>query len=191
MMKLSKLFTLLLVLSVCFTISAQQYEADPNKGPVNYTQPTEALWDLLLEFDAAALSGAAGNAGAEWDGTSFYSTRWASNLIHEYSADGTTLIREFSIPGVTGLRDLAFDGTYFYGGAAATTIYQMDFATKYTYWNNSHNRSSKTYCVRFRSRCFLGRKLDVRILYVLIEPVTNFKNSCRPSCNKQLWFLLR
>ena len=54
---------------------------------------------------------------------------WASNLIHEYSADGTTLIREFSIPGVTGLRDLAYDGQYFYGGAAANTIYQMDFTT--------------------------------------------------------------
>ncbi len=128
-MKSIRLFTLFLVLSVCFTLTAQQYEVDPNGGPVNYTPPVEAIWDLLLEFDAAALSGAAGNAGAEWDGTSFYSTRWASNLIHEYSADGTTLVREFSVAGVTGLRDLAFDGTYFYGGAAATTIYQMDFST--------------------------------------------------------------
>ncbi len=105
-------------------------DADPNAaGNTTYDPPKEAIWDLLLEFDAAALSGAAGNAGAEWDGTSFYSTRWASNLIHEYSADGTTLIREFSVAGVTGLRDLAFDGTYMYGGAAGTTIYQMDFAT--------------------------------------------------------------
>jgi hypothetical protein len=39
-------------------------------------------------------------------------------------------VEEFSIPGVTGLRDLAYDGTYFYGGAASTTIYMMDFATK-------------------------------------------------------------
>ena len=129
MIKLSKLFTLLFVLSVCFTLTAQQYETNPNAGPINYDPPIEAIWDLLLEFDAAALNGAAGNAGAEWDGTSFYSTRWASNLIHEYSADGTTLIREFSVAGVTGLRDLAYDGTYMYGGAAGNTIYQMDFST--------------------------------------------------------------
>ncbi|NNG27069.1 MAG: hypothetical protein HKM87_06055, partial [Ignavibacteriaceae bacterium] len=129
MAKLFKLFTLLFVLSVCFTLTAQQYETNPNAGPINYDPPIEAIWDLLQEFDVVALNGAAGNAGAEWDGTSFYSTRWASNLIHEYSADGTTLIREFSVPGVTGLRDLAFDGTYMYGGASSNTIYQMDFAT--------------------------------------------------------------
>jgi hypothetical protein len=123
---LSILFIAFLLLQ--FTSIAQE-DADPNAGRVNHNLSIEAMWDVLLEFDAAALSGNAGNAGAEWDGTSFYSTRWASNLIHEYSADGTTLIREFSVAGVTGLRDLAFDGTYIYGGANTQTIYQMDFAT--------------------------------------------------------------
>ena len=127
-----KIFTLLIVLSWCFTISAQDYmDVSPNLGPVTHsTQIQEAMWDLLLGFDVTALSGAAGNAGAEWDGTYLYSTRWASNLIHKYDATGTTLVEEFSISGVSGLRDLAFDGTYMYGGAAANTIYQMDFATK-------------------------------------------------------------
>ena len=37
---------------------------------------------------------------------------------------------EFSIAGVTGLRDLAYDGAFFYGGAAANTIFVMDFATQ-------------------------------------------------------------
>ena len=87
------------------------------------------MWDLLLSFDLFVASGANGNAGAEFDGTYFYTTRWASNLIHKYDMTGT-LVEEFSIPGVSGLRDLAFDGTYFYGGAASTTIYQMDFVTK-------------------------------------------------------------
>ena len=73
-----------------------------------------------------AASGAAGNAGAECDGNYYYTTRWASNLIHQYDLDGN-LVQEFSIGGVSGLRDLAFDGTYMYGGAASTTIYQMDF----------------------------------------------------------------
>jgi hypothetical protein len=89
----------------------------------------EAPWDLQFSFDATAASGAAGNAGAEFDGTNYYTTRWASNLIHQYDLAGTMTL-EFSIGGVTGLRDLAYDGAFFYGGAAATTIFVMDFATQ-------------------------------------------------------------
>ena len=87
------------------------------------------MWNLQFSFDATAASGAAGNAGVEFDGTYFYSTRWASSLIHKYDIDGN-LVLEFSIPGVTGLRDLAYDGTHFYGGTAGNTIYEMDFETQ-------------------------------------------------------------
>jgi len=121
----NKIFTLFLVLSVCFTLTAQQYEESPFQSN---NDGQNAIWDLLFSFDVTLASGGAGNAGAEFDGTSYYTTRWASNLIHEYDAAGV-MIREFSIPGVTGLRDLAYDGTYFYGGASGSTIYQMDFAT--------------------------------------------------------------
>jgi hypothetical protein len=93
------------------------------------TLVTENAWDLQKNFNLETITGALGNAGAEFDGTYFYSTRWASNLIHKIDGQGN-LVEEFSIPGVTGLRDLAYDGTYFYGGAAANTIYMMDFATK-------------------------------------------------------------
>ena len=89
----------------------------------------DALWDLQFSFNLELASGALGNAGAEFDGTYYYTTRWASNLLHKYDMAGT-LVEEFSISGVTGLRDLAFDGTYMYGGAAANTIYMMDFNTK-------------------------------------------------------------
>lgn len=82
-------------------------------------------WDLRCSFDVEAASGAAGNAGAEFDGTYFYSTRWASNLLHQYDKNGV-LLKEFSIPGVSGLRDLAWDGDYLYGGAASNTIYCFD-----------------------------------------------------------------
>ena len=85
-------------------------------------------WDLLFSYNVETASGAVGNAGAEWDGTYFYSTRWASNLIHQYDSSGV-LVKQFSIPGVTGLRDLAYNpntGT-FYGGAGAGTIWEMDF----------------------------------------------------------------
>lgn len=90
---------------------------------------TDDAWDLQLSFDLEAATGAPGNAGAECDGEFFYSTRWATNLIHKYDLEGN-LIEEFSIPGVTGLRDLAFDGTHMFGGAAANTIYEMDFVNK-------------------------------------------------------------
>ncbi|MBL7149721.1 MAG: T9SS type A sorting domain-containing protein, partial [Candidatus Cloacimonetes bacterium] len=87
------------------------------------------MWDLQFSFDATAASGAPGNAGVEFDGTYFYSTRWAASLIHKYDINGI-LVSEFSIPGVTGLRDLAYDGTHFYGGNAGNTIYEMDFDTQ-------------------------------------------------------------
>ncbi len=93
------------------------------------TDGTDETWDLQFSFDVNAATGAAGNAGAECDGTNYYTTRWASNLIHKYDLEGN-MVLEFSVPGVTGLRDLAFDGTYFYGGAAATTIFEMDFASQ-------------------------------------------------------------
>jgi hypothetical protein len=87
-------------------------------------------WDLLAVHDIGATgqTGANGNSGAEFDGTYHYSTRWAANLIHKYDIDGN-LVDEFSIPGVSGLRDLAWDGTYMYGGAAGSTIWQMNFET--------------------------------------------------------------
>jgi hypothetical protein len=111
-------------------VASNAPEISPNLQKVSQDPNLEAQWDVLANFDVTALSGAAGNAGSEWDGTYLYSTRWASNLLHKYDASGTTMIEQFSIAGVTGLRDLAFDGTYMYGGAAANTIYQMDFVTK-------------------------------------------------------------
>jgi hypothetical protein len=93
------------------------------------TEATEDAWDIQFQIDVTATSGAAGNAGAECDGQYYYSTRWATNLIHKFNLDGT-LAEEFSIPGVTGLRDLAYDGEHMFGGAAATTIFEMDFVNK-------------------------------------------------------------
>src|SRR5512146_1265632 len=88
-----------------------------------------AMWDVQLTFNLNTATGAAGNAGAEFDGTYFYCTRWASNLIFKFDMAGN-YVEQFSIPGVSGLRDLAFDGTYMYGGAAGNLIYQMDFTSK-------------------------------------------------------------
>ena len=105
-----------------------------DKSPVKSQSHTRVKdssfgWELYFSFDISAATGSSGNAGAEFDGTYFYTTRWASNLIHKFDTDGN-LIEEFSIPGISGLRDLAFDGTYMYGGTAGNLIYQMDFTAK-------------------------------------------------------------
>ncbi|NIR95314.1 MAG: choice-of-anchor D domain-containing protein, partial [Gammaproteobacteria bacterium] len=106
--------------------NALKFEQSPTEtAPLNRPM-TEAPFDLQFDFNLEIVTGALGNAGAEFDGTNYYSTRWASNLIHCTDQSGN-LVKEFSISGVSGLRDLAWDGQYMYGGAAANTIYQMDF----------------------------------------------------------------
>lgn len=68
------------------------------------------------------------SAGIETDGTNYYVTQWNSSLIWKVSMAGV-VIDSFAVAGVTGLRDLAYDGTYFYGGASGNLIYKMKFDT--------------------------------------------------------------
>jgi hypothetical protein len=132
-----KILCIAICMLMCATVSTvtAQQTTDISPNIVTGAQgsnPNDAPWDLLFDYDIGATgeTGANGNAGAEFDGTYLYSTRWAANLIHRYDIDGN-LVEEFSIAGVTGLRDLAYDGTqYMYGGAAAGTIWKMDFTTK-------------------------------------------------------------
>jgi hypothetical protein len=105
-------------------------ESDPNAAS-NHVDFTDATWDVQFQYNLETITGALGNAGGETDGTHYYTTRWASNLIHKISMTGT-LVEEFSIPGITGLRDLAYDGVYFYGSnaTAGAGIRQLDFENK-------------------------------------------------------------
>ncbi|PNX54024.1 MAG: hypothetical protein BV458_01540 [Thermoplasmata archaeon M9B2D] len=124
---------MLMFVTVFSVTATKNTDVSPNfiSGTSTYI-PNLDPWDLLFEYDIGATgeTGANGNAGAEFDGTYLYSTRWASNLIHSYYTNGT-LKEQFSITGVSGLRDLAYDGAqYMYGGAASGTIWKMDFTTK-------------------------------------------------------------
>ena len=69
------------------------------------------------------------SAGSETDGSYIYVTNWNASDIWKYDLSGK-LVEKFSIAGVSNLRDLAYDGTYFYGGTASSTIYKMDFTNK-------------------------------------------------------------
>ena len=105
-------------------------------------------WDLQFSFDVDAVTGGSGGGGAECDGSYYYTTRWSSTLLFKYDLSGN-LVEEFAIPGVTNLRDLAYDGTYMYGGAASTTIYEMDFENKTLI--SSINSPQQVRCIAYDS----------------------------------------
>lgn len=102
--------------------------AETHKGNASNAQ-NKVAGQLQFSYDVDTPSGMTGIAGAECDGQFFYVTKWASSDIAKFDLNGN-YIETFSIAGVSGLRDLAYDGQYFYGGAASTTIYKMDFASK-------------------------------------------------------------
>ena len=60
----------------------------------------------------------------------FIQTKWNGNQFYKYDIDGT-FIDSLTIPSVSNIRDLAYDGTYFFGGAASTTVYEFDLANHY------------------------------------------------------------
>ena len=102
---------------------------DPGQSSYIPPEPSDDMWDILYGYDVDTPSGLTGIAGAECGGGYFYVTKWAGADIAKFDLAGNW-IENFTIPGVTGVRDMAYDGEYFYGGAAATTIYIMDFDTQ-------------------------------------------------------------
>lgn len=87
---------------------------------------TDAMFDIQFMIDAQTPTGSNVLGGAGSDGMYVYAAQYSGNLIYRFDLDGN-LLKTFSIPGVANLRGMAYDGTYFYGGAAATTIFIMDF----------------------------------------------------------------
>jgi hypothetical protein len=130
----TKIISVFICMLMCVTVFSVTGTEISDRNPINLTgakiseNPTDDPWDLLFSIDVGAQVGAAGRSGGEFDGTYFYTTAWASNLIDKFDIYGT-YIETFSIAGVSGLRDLAYDGTYMYGGAAGGTIWEMDFDT--------------------------------------------------------------
>jgi plastocyanin len=104
-------------------------EASPTGTAVTGYIDDKAMWDVSFSWGASA----GAQPGIETDGTYIYTATWSASFappwFHKYTMGGT-LVEEFDITGATAIRDMAFDGTYFYGGAASTTIYVMDFTNK-------------------------------------------------------------
>jgi hypothetical protein len=98
-------------------------EKSPN-GIQTVWSSSKALFDLLFSYPVSSPRA----TGIETDGVNFYCTRYDASTIYKLSMTGA-LVDSFSIAGVSAIRDLAYDGQYFYGGAATASIYKMDFTT--------------------------------------------------------------
>ncbi len=81
-----------------------------------------AFGDVVNSFPCVA----AATPGIETDGTNIYTTKWNAGDFYRYTMDGT-FVDSFTVAGVSDVRDMAYDGTYFYGAAANTSLFQMDF----------------------------------------------------------------
>jgi hypothetical protein len=87
----------------------------------------EDMFDVIMDVPVGI---GGGEAGIETDGSYIYTTMWNGvGEFQRYSMDGTWL-ETISVSGSAGCRDLAFDGTYFYGSAATTTIFEMDLGNE-------------------------------------------------------------
>ncbi|OIP55527.1 MAG: hypothetical protein AUK34_12920 [Ignavibacteria bacterium CG2_30_36_16] len=134
MKKLFMIFLLLIVASSLALAQKRVQDISPRllDREIKPNYPTiDALWDVQANYDALVVTGAAGNAAAIFLPTvgEFWTSRWASALLHRWTAAGT-LIEEFSVANVTGVRALTFDGTYLYAGQNTTTIAKIDPVTK-------------------------------------------------------------
>jgi len=95
---------------------------DKNPNAKTTPIPSDAMFDLIFEYPCAI---GGGEAGIETDGIFIYTTKWNGNQFYKYEMDGT-FVDSLSISGVSNIRDLAFDGTYFFCGAASPTVYELD-----------------------------------------------------------------
>ncbi len=111
---------------------AQNSDISPELTPfVKPNQPVnEAIWDVQFNYDATAVTLAAGNAGAVYIPTldKFWTSRWATGVLHQWNSNGT-LDLEFTLP-FTGTRGMAFDGTFLYHSINTTTVQIVDPVTR-------------------------------------------------------------
>ncbi|MBN3036212.1 MAG: carboxypeptidase regulatory-like domain-containing protein [Bacteroidales bacterium] len=110
--------------------SSPDIESAPGATIMENGTDNKAMWDVAFSFDAN--EGA--QPGLETDGQYIYTSTWSSSFttpfwFHKYDFFGN-VVSEFDIAGATAIRDMAYDGTYFYGGAATNLIYIMDFTTQ-------------------------------------------------------------
>jgi len=104
-------------------------ESDPDAG-IHTPPSSDEIWDIMFSYDADTPTGGFGIAGAEFGNGYFLVSEWgySSRNVFKFNYDGTYAgsWEPTWMPGTGGLRDMTFDGEYFYGSNAGTTIYQFD-----------------------------------------------------------------
>ena len=121
--KLGLVFLMVIWASGMLWAQNSAMEIAPNANNTPYA--SKAMFDLQFDY-AVGVGG--GEAGIETDGINIYTSKWnGAGEFMRYGIDGT-YITTITVAGATGCRDIAYDGTYFYGGAASTTIFEMDLA---------------------------------------------------------------
>jgi len=99
-------------------------DVDPNARVNPHASTfTDDLFDYQFDFSCGDASG---EAGIETNGEYIYTSKWNGDGFFCYEMDGTFL-GSFPVSGEAAVRDLAYDGTYFYGAAACTQLFEMDF----------------------------------------------------------------
>lgn len=96
---------------------------DQSDNTFNIISVPSGQFSIQFNYDATAVTGAPGNAGAIFLSglNEFWTSRWASGLLHRWTKQGA-LIEEFSIAGVSGTRAMTYDGNKIYAVNNSTTI---------------------------------------------------------------------
>ena len=129
-----KIFSLLaLLITVATGVWAQDADNCPNAGQQqNRAAKARAAANISTEavFSFDCTSGY--QYGVVSDGEYIYASSWSSSsssMFYKYDMNGN-FIEEFNISSCGYCRDMTFDGTYVYGVANGSTIYQLDMKNK-------------------------------------------------------------
>ena len=104
-------------------------EYSPTVADIKAIAPdnTEALWDVLWVYTCSDGT----QAGVETNNQFIYAPVWSGTNYMKYDIATGALLETFTIAGTNGVRDLAYDGSFFYGGAnAGSQIYKLDLVNK-------------------------------------------------------------
>ena len=128
MKNITRLLQLLIILASSIpSVIAQSADVSPCQSKKSVPS-SKAQFDLQFEWPVGV---GGGEVGIETDGNYIYTTKWNGSDFYRYGMDGT-YIESFTCGTASAVRDLAYSGTYFYGGAAATTVFEMDFTAQTT-----------------------------------------------------------
>ena len=131
-----KLISLLVLLMTAVTGAwAQNADNCPNVGQLHKRvakAPRRVVANIPSEVISSFSCTSSYQYGVATDGEYIYISSWStssSSMFYKYDLDGN-FIDEFNISDCGNCRDMTYDGTYFYGVANGSTIYQIDFENK-------------------------------------------------------------